>query len=367
NVLRIADHHPLPIAQHDMSRHAHNRRVRWHIPQHYRSRSHPAVISYRNVPQDFRARSHRHAVPNRRMPLPFFLARSAQRHALVQRHVVAHNRCFPNHHCHPVIDEQPPPNLRPRMNLNPRKQPRHLRSKARQKSKPVPPQPVRCMMRPHRVQPRVAKQHLKVRPRRRVRLKDRRNIFAHRFDETDHGIATVGRARACCRRCSNKMLLRYRSPNDGKITTISLPAFSARAATFSAATTAAPDEIPTRSPSASGSRRAILIASSFVTVMISSIKSVRRMLGTNPAPIPWILCGEGFPPESTGLSAGSTAIALNEGFFGLMYSLTPVSVPPVPIPETRKSTRPSVSFHISGPVVSTWILGFAGLSNCCSM
>ncbi len=38
----------------------------------------------------------------------------------------------------------------------------------------------------------------------------------------------------------------------------------------------------------------------------------------NPAPRPWILCGPGLPPESTGLSVGSTAMALNDGFFGLM-------------------------------------------------
>ena len=40
------------------------------------------------------------------------------------------------------------------------------------------------------------------------------------------------------------------------------------------------------------------------------------------------------------------------GLLGLMYSATPVSVPPVPTPDTRISTCPSVSFQISGPVVS---------------
>ena len=45
-------------------------------------------------------------------------------------------------------------------------------------------------------------------------------------------------------------------------------------------------------------------------------------------------------------------LALNEGFLGLMYWQTPVSVPPVPTPEIRMSARPSVSFQISGPVVS---------------
>ncbi len=39
-------------------------------------------------------------------------------------------------------------------------------------------------------------------------------------------------------------------------------------------------------------------------------------------------------------------------------------VPPVPTPQTRMSTRPSVSSQISGPVVRSWMPGFAGFSNC---
>ena len=93
---------------------------------------------------------------------------------------------------------------------------------------------------------------------------------------------------------------------------------------------AAPPEIPTSSPSSLAERRAISTDSSKVTVITSSIKSFLRISGTKPAPIPWILCGPGLPPESTGLSTGSTATILNDGFFGLMYSPTPVSVPPVP-------------------------------------
>ena len=31
------------------------------------------------------------------------------------------------------------------------------------------------------------------------------------------------------------------------------------------------------------------------------------------------------------------------------------------------SMAPSVSFQISGPVVSSWMRGLAGLSNCCGM
>mmetsp|Transcript_12354 Transcript_12354/g.20110 ORF Transcript_12354/g.20110 Transcript_12354/m.20110 type:complete len:209 (-) Transcript_12354:91-717(-) len=41
-------------------------------------------------------------------------------------------------------------------------------------------------------------------------------------------------------------------------------------------------------------------------------------------------------------------------------------VPPVPTPPKRMSTLPSQSSHISGPVVSRWILGLSGLLNCCS-
>ena len=40
------------------------------------------------------------------------------------------------------------------------------------------------------------------------------------------------------------------------------------------------------------------------------------------------------------------------GFFSLRYFPTPVTVPPLPIPMTKTSTCPSVSSHISGPVVS---------------
>jgi len=41
--------------------------------------------------------------------------------------------------------------------------------------------------------------------------------------------------------------------------------------------------------------------------MVSSKMSRSRFLGMNPAPMPWILCPPGAPPEITGLSLGSTA------------------------------------------------------------
>ena len=84
-----------------------------------------------------------------------------------------------------------------------------------------------------------------------------------------------------------------------------------------------------------------------------------------PAPMPWILCGPFLPPLRTGEAAGSTATALKSGLSGLMYCAMPVIVPPVPTPATTMSTLPSVSFQISGPVVSLWIFGFAKFLNCC--
>ena len=95
--------------------------------------------------------------------------------------------------------------------------------------------------------------------------------------------------------------------------------------------------------------------------------------GMKPAPRPWILCGPGFSSSPfifcvmTGLVTGSTAMALNDGLRFLMTSPTPVMVPPVPTPETRMSTLPSVSRQISSAVVWRWISGLAGFLNCCGM
>ena len=46
----------------------------------------------------------------------------------------------------------------------------------------------------------------------------------------------------------------------------------------------------------------------------------------NPAPIPWILCGPGCPPDITGDEMGSTATAFKSGFLGLRAVATPVTV-----------------------------------------
>ena len=53
----------------------------------------------------------------------------------------------------------------------------------------------------------------------------------------------------------------------------------------------------------------------------------------------------------TALSAGSTQMTFRAGFFILRYFPAPHTVPPVPLPHTKMSTLPAVSFHISGPEI----------------
>ena len=91
------------------------------------------------------------------------------------------------------------------------------------------------------------------------------------------------------------------------------------------------------------------------------------MEGTKPAPMPWILCGPGWPPESTGEASGSTAIIFTEALRLLSTWPTPVMVPPVPTPAITASTLPSVSFQISSAVETRWTSGLAPLSNCWGM
>mmetsp|Transcript_9867 Transcript_9867/g.25136 ORF Transcript_9867/g.25136 Transcript_9867/m.25136 type:complete len:205 (-) Transcript_9867:354-968(-) len=150
------------------------------------------------------------------------------------------------------------------------------------------------------------------------------------------------------------------------ITTINLPAFSGRFPTLMAARTAAPEEMPQRTPSSWARRRAIEIASSLEICTTSSYTWVLSTPGTKPAPMPWILCGPGWPPESTGDSVGSTATTCTPPFTLFRYSPAPVMVPPVPMPATRMSTSPAVSRKISGPVVRRCTAALAGFSNCCS-
>ncbi len=61
-------------------------------------------------------------------------------------------------------------------------------------------------------------------------------------------------------------------------------------------------------------------------------------------------CCPAVPRESTGEFSGSTATIRTAGSRSLRYRAMPVSVPPVPTPQTRTSISPAVAAQISGPV-----------------
>ena len=93
-----------------------------------------------------------------------------------------------------------------------------------------------------------------------------------------------------------------------------LPLFWGRSASWDAAYSAAPEVMPTSTPSLRAISLPVENACSVVTVKISSYTWVFKMEGTNPAPIPCSLWGPGLPPESTGESEGSTATICTLGF-----------------------------------------------------
>src|SRR3989449_5976761 len=92
---------------------------------------------------------------------------------------------------------------------------------------------------------------------------------------------------------ANSTVDRYRSPESGSTVTIVLPANASSRASRSATAAAAPHEMPERMPSSLASRRAISTASSSDTVSTRPTMARSRFSGAKPAPIPWILCGEG--------------------------------------------------------------------------
>lgn len=130
-----------------------------------------------------------------------------------------------------------------------------------------------------------------------------------------------------------------------------LPAFSGLAATCCAAKAAAPDEMPTNRPSLLANSRLVRMASSLSTGRMVSTASRLKVLGTKPAPMPWILWGPDLPPERTGEVEGSTAMICTSGLSSLRRLPTPLTVPPVPTPAMKMSTAPSVSRQISSAVV----------------
>ena len=85
--------------------------------------------------------------------------------------------------------------------------------------------------------------------------------------------------------------------------------------------------------------------------MISSMISTLSTSGIIPAPRPSIRVGFEGPPESTAETRGSTATTFTSGHSVFNTSPTPVSVPPVPTPVTKKSMSVPSALRISTAVV----------------
>ena len=129
----------------------------------------------------------------------------------------------------------------------------------------------------------------------------------------------------------------------------------------------APLLMPTSMPSSRAQRRAISRAGSGSTWITPSSSAVSRLVGMKPAPMPWIGCGDGAPPEITGEAVGSTAYTLSVGHCALSTRAQPVRWPPVPTPVISTSSPCGKSARISRAVVCTWASMLAGLSNCCAI
>ena len=86
-----------------------------------------------------------------------------------------------------------------------------------------------------------------------------------------------------------------------------------------------------------------------------------------PAPRPWMGCGPGLPPEMTEDAAGSTANTFRLGQAFFRTRATPLRWPPVPTPLISTSSPSGKSARISLAVVSEWMAGLAGFSNCCGI
>ena len=67
------------------------------------------------------------------------------------------------------------------------------------------------------------------------------------------------------------------------------------------------------------------------------------IFGMNPAPMPWIGCGEGWPPDSTGEATGSTANTFSPLHFCLSTLAQPVMWPKLQVFAVEPSASPVIS------------------------
>ena len=107
--------------------------------------------------------------------------------------------------------------------------------------------------------------------------------------------------------------------------------------------TAAPEEIPTRTPSLCPICLPVAKASLSATGIISSRYLCVKHIGNEACADALNFMSAGNAGGKNCRGGGLNSNDLYVGFLDLRYSPTPVTVPPVPTPATKMSTCPSVS------------------------
>ena len=343
------------------------------------------AVADRDRAEQLRARADRDVVLHGRVALAGGEAGAAERDALVERHVVADLGRLADHHAGAVVDEQPLADSRGGVDLDAGERAREHRD---QRAAAAARRPGAARARPGRRAARGCRARWRgSRPARPRARPDRGRARRARRGGPPWRPARTRRTRAWQQRsgrpgeCRATVLAR-RARRAPSATARRTPARrSARRSRASSRRSACPRTPGGRRPAARPTaplRRRSRRAARRVgrssrrsgsrprrrPAMTSSSSSRLSTGGTKPAPMPWMRCGPGGPPESTAEPRGSTATTRRRGLTcSRRYSPTPVIVPPVPTPATSTSTRPSSARSISGPVVRRWASGLAGLEN----
>jgi len=135
------------------------------------------VIAEANVAEHLRAAADDDVVTQRRMALAFFLARTAQRDALVHQYVIADLRCLAYHDAHAMVDEEPSSDRRARMDFDPGEEPADLGDQARQQRNPGFVKPVGEPVGHDSVKPRIAEQDFDHATRSRIIAENSIDLF----------------------------------------------------------------------------------------------------------------------------------------------------------------------------------------------
>src|SRR3990167_9088770 len=163
----------------DPPRDANRRSARRHLLGHHGIRADLGARADRERPQHLGTSSDHHTIFQRRMALTLVPTGAAKGYTLVKSDVIADLGGFTDDDAHTVVDKETPANLRTRVNFDTRRPAPEVRHHSRQPLPATAPQRMRQAMQPHRMQPRIASDHLKGITRRRIAMKYALDILSH--------------------------------------------------------------------------------------------------------------------------------------------------------------------------------------------